>query len=438
MVYPLGGAVSPLRGRFDDNPFEKFRIQRSDRGGILGSNTATGYRSRKRHSRIRFLRYALLLIAVLGLLYYLWSRQGSVSQQSGEQQNSDGFSDTDTNVEPVKDSRAQIGKEKATLVMLVRNRELKDAIASIKQVEDRFNRHYHYPWTFLNDEPFTDEFKESTTKRASGKTQYGIIPSSQWSVPDHIDKSKMEKAIDAMSAKNIIYGDSVPYRHMCRYNSGFFWRHELLDKYDWYWRVEPGIGFFCDQEYDPFTFMRENGKKYGFVISLPEYRETIETLWSSTKEFMKANPQYLAPKNSLGFIVDNDKGLDGDYNNCHFWSNFEIGSLNFWRSEAYIKYFEFLDRKGGFYYERWGDAPVHSIAVALFLNSDEVHWFNDIGYYHQPFGRCPYADEDSINSGRCICPIKKKDNFDADGYSCTPKWWRLRGLDPKTGDKKKE
>lgn len=33
------------------------------------------------------------------------------------------------------------------------------------------------------------------------------------------------------------------------------------------------------------------------------------------------------------------------------WNNFEIGDLDFWRGEAYMKFFEFLDSKGGFYYE---------------------------------------------------------------------------------------
>ena len=33
------------------------------------------------------------------------------------------------------------------------------------------------------------------------------------------------------------------------------------------------------------------------------------------------------------------------------WSNFEIGDLDFWRGEAYTKFVEFLDKKGGFYYE---------------------------------------------------------------------------------------
>lgn len=33
------------------------------------------------------------------------------------------------------------------------------------------------------------------------------------------------------------------------------------------------------------------------------------------------------------------------------WSNFEIADMDFWRGEAYTKYFEYLDSTGGFYYE---------------------------------------------------------------------------------------
>jgi alpha 1,2-mannosyltransferase len=147
---------------------------------------------------------------------------------------------------------------------------------------------------------------------------------------------------------------------MCRYNSGFFFRHPLLMKYAWYWRVEPDIDFHCTIPYDPFTFMRENGKVYGFVISLPEYFETIPTLWETTQQFCRENPSFVAKNNAINFIVDDKKGLKGDFNLCHFWSNFEIASLEFWRSEPYMKYFETLDKAGGFYYERWGDAPVFS------------------------------------------------------------------------------
>lgn len=40
-----------------------------------------------------------------------------------------------------------------------------------------------------------------------------------------------------------------------------------------------------------------------------------------------------------------------DWHGVIVWSNFEIGDLDFWRGEAYTKFVEFLDEKGGFYYE---------------------------------------------------------------------------------------
>jgi hypothetical protein len=33
------------------------------------------------------------------------------------------------------------------------------------------------------------------------------------------------------------------------------------------------------------------------------------------------------------------------------WSNFEVADMNFWRGPAYTAFFEYLDSKGGFYYE---------------------------------------------------------------------------------------
>ncbi len=48
----------------------------------------------------------------------------------------------------------------ATFVFLCRNSDINSVVSSVQQMEDRFNRRYHYPWVFLNEEPFTDEFKK--------------------------------------------------------------------------------------------------------------------------------------------------------------------------------------------------------------------------------------------------------------------------------------
>jgi len=46
------------------------------------------------------------------------------------------------------------------ILTLARNSELEGAVSSVKQLEENFNRRYHYPWVFLNDEPFSEEFKQ--------------------------------------------------------------------------------------------------------------------------------------------------------------------------------------------------------------------------------------------------------------------------------------
>lgn len=301
----------------------------------------------------------------------------------------------------------------ATFVTLARNSDVWEIAKSITQVEDRFNRRYNYDWVFLNDKPFDDNFKKVTSSLVSGKTHYGLIPEEHWSYPEWIDQDKAKRVREDMKARQIIYGDSVSYRHMCRFESGFFFRHPLMLNYEYYWRVEPSIELYCDLHYDPFRVMVEEKKKYSFVLSLYEYPDTIPTLWDSTKKFMLNHPEHIAPNNMLDFVSDDG----GDtYNKCHFWSNFEVGSLEWLRSDAYIDFFNSLDRDGGFFYERWGDAPVHSIAAALLLDRSEIKFFNDIAYFHNPFTHCPTGEQTRLDL-RCHCDPSK--NFDWKGYSCT-------------------
>lgn len=308
----------------------------------------------------------------------------------------------------------------ATFVILARNEDLWPILGSIRSMEDRFNSRYHYPYVFLNEVPFSEEFKLHTSALASGPTTYGLIEKSQWGIPAWIDLEKAAKKIAEMSLLKIPYAWSWPYRNMCRYQSGFFWRHPLLNEYKYYWRVEPNVQYFCDLDYDPFLFMQTHNKSYSFVVTIKEYQETVASLWDTTKSFIKENPQYLAQPNLMNWL-SNDKGES--YNLCHFWSNFEIGSLDFWRSEAYRSYFDYLDRAGGFFYERWGDAPIHSIAAALFLRPDEIHFFQDIGYRHEPFQHCP---QNAV--GKCAC--NPGDTFENHWYSCTPSYKKLANWSP--------
>ncbi|KAI6131710.1 alpha-1,2-mannosyltransferase [Pisolithus croceorrhizus] len=308
-----------------------------------------------------------------------------------------------------------VRKANATFIILCRNSELDGIIQSVREVEDRFNRDFNYPYVFLNDEPFTEEFKRRLSVLSPSLMEFGVIPHDHWFQPSWINEETASAARKLMEMSNVIYGGSVSYRNMCRFNSGFFFRHPLVQKY------RPNVHFHCNIPSDPFLYMEDNNKTYGFTISMYEFESTIRSLWQTVREYTSLHPEHVHPNNSMGFLSqDNGK----HYNLCHFWSNFEIADMDFWRSETYMMFFEFLDSTGGFYYERWGDAPVHSIAASLFLPKDAIHFFDEIGYQHTPFTHCPRDIERWIN-GRCSCDPGQ--SFDYSGYSCLRQWEAVAG-----------
>ncbi|OLY82075.1 O-glycoside alpha-1,2-mannosyltransferase omh1 [Smittium mucronatum] len=273
-------------------------------------------------------------------------------------------------------------KESAVILILVRNSELKEMIYTMERFERSFNSRYNYPYVFLNDVPFNFKFISNILKYTSSNVSFGLVPKAHWSIPPNINDSILKQSLQQLKMNGVAYGDSQSYRHMCRFYSGFFYKHPLLQQFEYYWRIEPDVDYFCEINYDPFSFMKKNNKLYSFVISIKELPTTIYSLWKNTL-------LYGTTHNVTSYMLDFFASKNGNYNLCHFWSNFEIASFGFYRTKEYQSYFDFLDKTGNFFYERWGDAPVHSLAAGLFLKPSQIHFFNDIGYRHDDFYHCP-------------------------------------------------
>jgi alpha 1,2-mannosyltransferase len=97
---------------------------------------------------------------------------------------------------------------------------------------------------------------------------------------------------------------------LCRYMSGPIFQHPLLKDLDYYWRLEPETKHLCTLnshwrqvegrkpewvERDPFRYMRDNKKKYGWFMTMSEYRTTVMSLMLTT------NSEY--PFDSLNSMV---------------------------------------------------------------------------------------------------------------------------------------
>lgn len=85
-----------------------------------------------------------------------------------------------------------------------------------RDMEATFNYKYNYPWIFLNEEPFTEEFINLTTSMTKAKVSYGLVGEEHWSYPSWIDQNLAKKKMQQMEAEGVIYGGSESYRHMCR------------------------------------------------------------------------------------------------------------------------------------------------------------------------------------------------------------------------------
>jgi hypothetical protein len=61
----------------------------------------------------------------------------------------------------------------ACIVVLARNAELYQLKSSMRQFEERWNKKYNYPYVFLNDVEFTNEFINQTSSFTQSETKYG-------------------------------------------------------------------------------------------------------------------------------------------------------------------------------------------------------------------------------------------------------------------------
>ncbi len=292
--------------------------------------------------------------------------------------------------------------DKACILALVRETDMDRFAKTVQELETNFNSLYKYPYVILSHEELSASFTQTVRKRTKSKMEFGVIPAEQWSLPGWIDDERLNQSL-------VNIGFSLGYRHMCRFFSGFFFRHPLTLKYDRFLRIDTDSSFPCPWRFDPFRKLLEERSIYAFALATSDEISTMPSLWPTILKWASGRPQ--AVDSAVDF-VSTDRGATLDaFTPCVFYNNFELASFAVFRSEQYLSYFEHLDKSGGFFYERWGDAPVHTYYVALMLNKSQVSFMQDLPYAHQ--------DNAIFKSSDC----KKKRLT-----SCNAKWTGSTGL----------
>ena len=159
--------------------------------------------------------------------------------------------------------------------------------------------------------------------------------------------------------------------------------------------------------------MQEYNKTYGFTIAIKELRETVPNLFRYASAYKRSRnltskglwEMFVEPRPDKEPEAPNDKpalpeeilrsepghshlpeidfeAMEGEnYNMCHFWSNFEIARLDFFRSKEYEDFFQVMDRSGGFWMERVCYLPVLCFWLNLVCmrSGGANSWLNTVG-----------------------------------------------------------
>jgi len=321
---------------------------------------------------------------------------------------------------PTPTPPAGLKRANGVFVIVAQNGDLYRLKRTMKELEDVFNSRFRYPYVFIGVSSFSSEFVENTKAMTQADCSYGTIPWSEWGYPSWADQKRARKAREE-DMKDVADMGNEEFHFVSRYVAGFLHKHPLLEKYTYYFRVVPGASFPCLIDFDPFLFMQINRKSYGFGIAVPESQNTIPSLWRVVRSFVGQHPS-IVPSRTVNEVLSRVSDDGGEtYNLCHFWSNFEIASLDYLRSREYQEFFDYLDKTGGFFYERWSDAAVRSLITIILLKTEQIHFFRNVGFSLNPWTICP---AEMAKDSRCICNPGKDVN-QLPEFSCAEKFEKL-------------
>ena len=230
----------------------------------------------------------------------------------------------------------------------------------LRSVDKYFNQQFNYPVIVFHERAFRPQIgalRNSTTSDV-------FFQEVQFSVPKFLDAENI--------VENIACSSKISYRHMCRFQSKLIYEQPIMQELEYHWRLDDDSLLLQPVKYDVFQFMKQHRYVYGYVWKWWDSNDCTKGLWEGTKRYITQNaikPTYFdeweAPR--------------------MFYNNFEISALSLWLSAEYRAFIDYIDQLGGIYYYRWGDAPIKGLALSLFVEWQQVHYFEDIGYQHGAF-----------------------------------------------------
>lgn len=256
-------------------------------------------------------------------------------------------------------------KLKAAIYVLLNARRLSQLTMMLQQLHDNFNKDYQYPIVLFHDEPISDSTKALLTRdNAWSWIRFETVELSLSALEPDIDPAEIPEVTECAPTR-------LFYRHMCRFHSVEASRLMSAMGYEWHWRLDDDSRLSEPVGYDVFQLMATNNMLYSYLDIVQEEKKCYTNLWDLAE--LHLSDTHREPT----FYNEWPEGVV-------FYNNFEISHQSVWQSPEVSAWMDTVRKSRGIYLSRWGDAPIRTLAVSMFVDPMRVHRFSDLAYTHAP------------------------------------------------------
>jgi hypothetical protein len=288
----------------------------------------------------------------------------------------------------------------AAIFILTQNQPLR--VASLKTTLYFLFRHFNahpggarYPVILLHEGDFSASDQEAIRmgirRNCRDSLQFEQLDASDFELPPHIDPERLRQSLQDPP---VPYWRNDRYRMMCRWWLVHFPRYAT--RFDYVMRLDDD-SFIEEPIADPFVWAAQNGASY---VSNQIHLDCGICCLGLKSQFERLFPQRQADLDSLfaeqvvhpadplterlrrlsatsGIPLPAEFLLRGRLPMPQiFYNNFFVTRSAFWQRPDVAGVIDQLDRTGGIFYFRWGDAPIQTLLVRLLCPANQVGRFD--------------------------------------------------------------
>ena len=249
---------------------------------------------------------------------------------------------------------------------------------SVGLLYEHYNAAQRDDVVFLHTGDVGAEMQADVLSVCGPEARFYQLPKRHFELPDGVDpKSKQWLFPNKFSAG---------YRHMIRFFTVGIWEVAEDLGYQFVMRLDDDAYVLSPIPYNIFARMAERKLEYGFRLTSYEHGEPAQR--GDFHAFVRnyalqrgINPrwglQQSCPDNDLRRFTPERCGQV-----YTIYNNFFVSNVSFWRRPDVRAFISHIDASKTIYYNRWGDALWHSVALMLFMPRERVHMFDDFTYEH--------------------------------------------------------